>query len=67
MDGAADDNSSAAAAFIRTAQQNIDFTFQPQLVLPGDDVTNVISTKKRFVELEYLMKTQSKAYCPIPL
>ena len=51
MDGA--DNSSAAAAFIRTAQKNIDFTFQPQPVLPGDDVTDLITAKKRFARMTF--------------
>ncbi|KAJ0402697.1 hypothetical protein P43SY_007839 [Pythium insidiosum] len=46
-DAAADD----ASRFLEDAQRHVDFTFSPTVVLPGDDVTDILTKQTKHVRL----------------
>lgn len=61
---AADDAASAendATKFLEDAQRAVDFTFAPTVVLPGDDVTAVLTKTTRRVKLGTTMLYRSVA------
>ena len=45
------DGSDDATAFLALAEKNIDMTFRPSPVLPGDDITDVVSRVSKTIRL----------------
>lgn len=45
------DENDQATRFLEDAQRAVDFTFAPTVVLPGDDVTQVLTKTTRRVKL----------------
>lgn len=60
----------AAEQFLEDAQRAVDFAFSPQVVLPGDDVTETVTKTSRRVQLgtrALSISLSCRRLCPLPL
>lgn len=60
---AAADGETDATKFLEDAQRAVDFTFTPTVVLPGDDVTDVVTKTTRRVKLGATCSCRSCCCC----